>query len=434
MGNVLRSAKVNGVEYSFSEATYIAWNTGGNNSHNMNEFTTPGVYEIYGERVNHSDNLPINNVGAYGAAGGTTGYGGHSFFGRLTVIAGSLKKNDDTYDEINVTQILMLSNRKGGDGNMYIRTYNQNNSPFADGWSNWKKIDGTQEGYIFTNTKKMNQDWGLQTRKVGLNWMVDNGTYSGVYVNEEAIEIDYSKPWDESVGNGTGKFTTNIGSITYIETFHITTINDYAVAGQVNDMLINMGLGSFQKERQICQFKMATDLFSGTSSFKKRVYKSNDNDYGNNDKWSDWEEISGGGETVVDMEPLLDALSNTISQQTGQSVKAGLPHVVSYALDQVHPNTIYELNIGSGSNEFPILDQNNKIYTHFVPKWTSPNYCKIRIKYIDDFGIGFGSHSDACWEVDITGVRQGNVAPIHYTYYINKYCNSVNVSADPTTL
>lgn len=419
-------------------AKEISWNTGGSSSHNMNEFTTPGVYEIYGERVNHSDNLPINNVGGYTA----NGYGGHSFYGKLTVLSSALRKDDGSNPtEISVTQILMLSNRKGGDGNIYYRSYNQNNSPFEDGWSVWKKLIGTEEGYIFTDTWKMNQDGGLQTRNVGLNYMVDNGTYSGVYVNSEAIQIDYDKPWNEEVGNGTGKFTTNINDIKFIETFNITTINDYAVTGQVNKMLIDMGLGSFQKERQICQVKVATDLISGTSSIKKRVYKGNDADYGNSTRWSDWEEIgTGGGETVVDMEPLLDTLSNVLSQGTSTLVVAGLPEVYAYAIDQVQPNTIYELNIGSGrilSNDMPRMDNTNKVLTHFNSKWqkdSRANCCKIRIKYIDDFGIGFGSRSDSCWKIDITGTLMGNYAPIHYTYYVDKTGNNATVSADPVTL
>lgn len=416
----------------------ISWNTGGSSSHNMNEFTTPGVYEIYGERVNHSDNLPINNVGGYTA----NGYGGHSFYGKLTVLSSALRKDDGSDPtEISVTQILMLSNRKGGDGNIYYRYYNQNNSPFEDGWSVWKKVIGTEEGYIFTDTWKMNQDWGLQTRNVGLNYMVDNGTYSGVYVNSEAIQVDTDKPWNEEVGNGTGKFTTNINDIKFIETFNITTINDYAVAGQVNNLLTNMGLGSFQKERQICQVKVATDLISGTSSIKKRVYKGNDADYGNSTRWSDWEEISGGGETVVDMKPLLDTLSNAISAQIGHQIVAGLPEVTMYALDQVQPNIIYELNVGSAAlSSYGIgsLDSDNKIITHFDSKWTDSfnpqGNRKIRIKYIDS------DWSEGCWEVDITGTfRRENssglaLAPVHYTYYMDENCSSVRVSADQQTL
>lgn len=428
MEKVLRTATVDGVSYGFSEAQYVEWTNDATVS-NMNNFKTPGIYEIYGERTKHDDNLPINNVGGASASGN----GGHSFYARLTVLASSLKPTDgSTPTEICVTQFLMLSNRKGGDGNMYYRTYNQNNS-FEDGWSVWQKMTGCQEGYVFTNTKKLNQDNGIQTVNVGLNYMVDNGTYSGVYVNEDALLINGDL---DSNGNGWGSFNTNIQAIQFIETFNITTINDYAVAGQVNNMLDQMNMGAYKKERQICQFKMATDLFSGTTSFKKRVYKGNNANYGDTANWSDWEEISGGGETVVDMEPLLDTLSNVLSQQVGSSVVAGLPEVYAYALDKVQSNTIYELNIGSGEYEFPMLDNNNKIKSHFHPKWEGPGKagrCKIRIKYIDDFGSGFGSNSDACWKIDVTGTYRddnGAKAPLHYTYYMDKSCTYVRATND----
>ena len=250
-------------------------------SSNMNDYKTAGTYEIYGDRRNVSDNLPILNSNP-----------GHSIAAKLTVVDSSLQKTDGSAPtEICVTQFLQISNRKGGDGCLYIRTYNENNSPAADWWTPWQKMQGVQEGYIFTNTRKLNQDWGLQTVKVGLNWMVDNGNYNGVYINEEAL---LQKGDLDANGNGWGEINTDITKIKFIETFNITTINDYAVAGEVNNLLTNLGLDSYQKERQICQVKTATDFFSSTSSIKKRVYLGNDSDYGNDSKWSEWEEIGGG--------------------------------------------------------------------------------------------------------------------------------------------
>ena len=327
--------------------------TWGSNS-NMNDFKTPGVYDIYGERTKKDDNLPIINSNP-----------GHSISGRLYVIASTLQPSNT---EISITQILMLSNRKGGDGNIYIRSYNENNSPFENGWSLWRKLLGYEEGYIFTNNRKLNQDWGLQTIEVGLNWMVDNGNYSGVYVNEEAI---LQKGDLDSNGNGWGEFNTDITKIKFIETFNITTINDYAVAGQVNSMLDGLGLGAYKRERQICQVKTATDFFSGTSSIKKRVYLGNDNDYGNNDKWSDWENIGGNAGTVCIDEYVWDErLQGT-----------GLYGLLTSDLtkDLIEPNVTYELRLGTGDitgpsyngtifpeNDIPMLDPDNKITKHIV--------------------------------------------------------------------
>ena len=251
--------------------TKVTWDS----SSNLNDFKTAGVYEIYGERINHSDNVPINNAAS-----------GHSFSARLIVISSTLQP-DNT--EISVTQFLMLSNRKGGDGNIYTRSYNENNSPFENGWTGWKKSLGSEEGYIFTDSRRLNQDWGLQTVEVGLNWMVDNGYYSGVYVNEEAL---VQKGSLDPYGNGWGEFNTDVNKIKFIETFNITTINDYAVASQVNNLFDQLGLSSYKKNRQVCQIKTATNFLNGKSTIKKRVYTGNENDYGNPDKWSSWEPVS----------------------------------------------------------------------------------------------------------------------------------------------
>ena len=276
MNNLIKIT-ANGIDFKVGNPIQVTWDS----SSNMNNFKEPGVYEIYGERTKHDDNLPINNANS-----------GHSFFARLTVIASTLQPANN---EICITQMLLLSNRRGGDGNMYIRTYNENNSPFDNGWNLWKKFQGVEEGYIFTDTRKLNQDFGLQTREVGLNYMVDNGTYSGVYVNEEAIiqngELDAN-------GNSTGSLNTDILQVKFIETFNLVVINDYAVAGQVNNMLDSLGMGEYKKERQICQIKTSTDYFSGTSSIKKRVCKGNGDEYKNPANWSDWTDIGGGSNEI----------------------------------------------------------------------------------------------------------------------------------------
>ncbi len=311
-------------------------------SSNMNDYKTAGTYEIYGDRRNVSDNLPILNSNP-----------GHSIAAKLTVVDSSLRKTDGSAPtEICVTQFLQISNRKGGDGCLYIRTYNENNSPAADWWTPWQKMQSVQEGYIFTNTRKLNQDWGLQTVQVGLNWMVDNGNYSGVYINEEAL---LQKGDLDANGNGWGEINTDITKIKFIETFNITTINDYAVAGEVNNLLINLGLGSFQKERQICQVKTATDFFSSTSSIKKRVYLGNDSDYGNDSKWSEWEEIGGSGEVDITDAVMTYGLPTLVAQGM---TKEGVTYVIKCTKNNLNNiildtngEIINHLNNNTGGNE-----------------------------------------------------------------------------------
>lgn len=368
----------------------ITWDS----SSNMNNFKTAGVYDIYGERTKKDDNLPIINANP-----------GHSIAGRLYVIASTLQPANN---EICVTQFLMLSNRKGGDGNMYIRTYNENNSPTENGWTPWKKLSGSEEGYIFTNNRKLNQDWGLQTVEVGLNWMVDNGNYSGVYVNEDVI---LQRGDLDSNGNGWGEITTDLTKIKFIETFNITTINDYAVAGQVNDLLESLGMSSMKRDRQICQFKMATDLFSGTSSFQKRVYTGNDADYGNNDKWSEWQDISGSGSSEVDVTDAVKAY--------------GLPTLVAQGLAQ--EGVTYKIYCPKSDFANIVLDTNKKLCNKIINETAnSPSWAKVL------FNVHFIKNDNGNDFIQITGKFYTDVYVRDFV--INNGFSVVKISADMTEL
>ena len=356
---------------------------------NMNDYKTAGTYEIYGERTKKDDNLPITNSNP-----------GHSISARLTVVASTLQPANN---EICVTQFLMLSNRKGGDGNMYVRTYNENNSPFNNGWTLWKKFQGVEEGYIFTDTRKLNQDFGLQTYEVGLNYMVDNGNYSGVYVNEEAIiqngELDAN-------GNSTGSFNTDISKVKFVETFNLVVINDYAVAGQVNNMLENLGMGSLKKERQICQIKTSTDYFSGTSSIKKRVCKGNGDEYKNSENWSDWEDIGGSGE--VDITDIVKAY--------------GLPTLCLQGLAK--DGIVYSCKLKQADivNNMKIFDNGEKLSNFLLEKNNgSLGNVDLKIEYNSRMG------SWGCIYIDIYG----------YTFYYKvvisgSVLDRIHVSADMT--
>ena len=415
--NNLTKITANGIDFKVGNPIQVTWDS----SSNMNNFKEPGVYEIYGERTKHDDNLPINNANT-----------GHSFFARLTVIASTLQPANN---EICITQMLLLSNRLGGDGNMYIRTYNENNSPFNNGWGLWKKFQGVEEGYIFTDTRKLNQDFGLQTYEVGLNHMVDNGTYSGVYVNEEAIIQNGNL---DGNGNGTGSLNTDISQVKFIETFNLVVINDYAVAGQVNNMLDSLGMGEYKKERQICQIKTSTDYFSGTSSIKKRVCKGNGDEYKDPANWSNWENIGGGGETVIDATPMFE-----------QAGAYGLPGIIQTAADMIQPNVTYELTFGSTDSEFPVLDPQGKIKSHFRNKWTSGSIedrslsygiCRIKNVVTDKFSLDFpySQRNGSGLEIEISAGYTYNGVPdkglVHYKYTMGTGLDNIKVSSDYTDL
>ena len=222
---------------SLSGMTDVEWTS----ESDMNDFKTPGTYNIYGERTRQNDNLPILNASS-----------GHSIAARLIVVASTLQPAND---EICITQFLMLSNRKGGDGNMYVRTYNENNSPAPDWWTPWQKLQGVKEGYIFTDTIQVNPDGGVQQIDgvTGLNNMIDNGIYSGIYTDDPTFQ-----------------------SPTFIDTFTLIVINNYAVAGKDERLT-----------RTISQLKYAVDALTNQATVKKRTKT----DGGN---WSEWESVGGG--------------------------------------------------------------------------------------------------------------------------------------------
>lgn len=294
MKNLLKiTAK--GVDFKINNPVQVTWNS----NSNMNDFKEAGVYEIYGERTRQDDNLPILNASP-----------GHSIAARLTVVASTLQP---TNNEICVTQFLMLSNRKGGDGNMYVRTYNENNSPAADWWTPWQKLQGIREGYIFTDTVQVNPDGGVQQIDgvTGLNNMIDNGIYSGIYTDDPTFQAP-----------------------TFIDTFALIVLNNYAVAGKDERL-----------KRTISQLKYAVDAITNQATVKKRTKTDGDT------AWSDWTDIGGGSQEV----DVTDAVKSY-----------GLPTLVQQGL--MKSNTKYRVELSDSSN-CPVLDWQDKIKPFIENKW-----------------------------------------------------------------
>lgn len=172
-----------------SVVKHVAWN----DSSRLNDFTAAGVYEITGERKMSSeyDNLPIENSG-----------GGHTISARLEVLDSSINDTTNSDDKC-ITQKLTLSNRVGGDGNVYIRT-GRGRTYDSITWEKW-------------GTLQTNINVG-QVRS--LDEFVDNGIYSGVWTDGSS----------------------------FAQTFVMVVINDYAVA-----------VGN----KTIVQYKYAYDTLKG---------------------------------------------------------------------------------------------------------------------------------------------------------------------------
>lgn len=260
----------NGIDFKINNPVKVTWDS----NSNMNDFKEAGVYEIYGERTRQDDNLPILNASS-----------GHSIAARLTVVASTLQPNNT---EICVTQFLQLSNRIGGEGNMYVRTYNENNNSM-NGWSPWQKQMGMVETLINSNDATVGQEiFSNAASKIGdgLNSMIDNGMYSGIYI-------------DNLTYTGTNSLYYLSAQPTFVETFVLVVINDYAASGKLN------------LPRHITQLKYAVDAITGQSTVKKRVGTSNDTI-----SWSDWTDISGESQKVDFIRiPSVHALWEYIKQK-----------------------------------------------------------------------------------------------------------------------
>lgn len=124
---------------------------------NMNNYTTAGIYNISGEHTRNDDNLPINNTG-----------GGHTFSGRLSVFDSSLPDTGNDDKDCCLTQLLTLSNRVGGDGNMYIRTGSGSTKDNLT-WGKWGKLQTNVEVGVICEGE--------------LTKLTDNGMYSGICFN-----------------------------------------------------------------------------------------------------------------------------------------------------------------------------------------------------------------------------------------------------------
>lgn len=161
--------------------------------YHMNMFTERGEYQLYGERTDANDGLPILNAAS-----------GHTIDARLTVLDSSLTRGTGEKTDTVVTQILRLSNRMGGDGHVYVRTAqaatkSQLATPSSTAWGTWEKLMGIFEKNAVTNI-------------ADLDTYTTNGMYSGLFQFEGMSEIS----------GGVEMFT---GS-----TFLMITVNGYAVA------------------------------------------------------------------------------------------------------------------------------------------------------------------------------------------------------------
>lgn len=351
-----------------SGATKIVWDS----SSNMNDFKTAGVYDIYGERTRQDDNLPILNASP-----------GHSIAARLTVVASTLQPANN---EICVTQFLQLSNRVGGDGATYIRTYNENNNGM-NGWSPWQKQMGmveTQLNSLYYTGYPIGPGQGdptstrLNVVGNGLNGMIDNGIYSGIYTDG----IYFGSAWGEVVFDSR--------AMTFLETFVLIVINDYAISGQA-------GL-----PRHITQLKYAVDAITNQATVKQRT-KTDGGD------WTDWQDISGGGSSEVDITDAVKAY--------------GLPTLIAQGFAK--EGVTYKV-LDFGENAPVVFDSENKIFNKLMSSG---------INGIEGHWDAYVKNYNNYITIHACGYMEGNKPNVLlYQFILRKDLKTIKVSADMTTL
>lgn len=251
----------------------ITWNS----SSHVNNYCYKGTWRIKGERTNNADGLPIGNVGS-----------GHTLDGILYVFDSSLTSGSDSNYTRTVTQLLVLSNRKGGqEGGQWIRSgYGVNTSSLT--WDPWAKMQTNMEVGVVNDTMQLMDSAGNQTlnASLGMDSLVDNGIYSGVYLPN----------------NG-----TSVGADA--ETFVMVVINNYAVAGEY---------------KSICQIKLGLET-KGEFQFKRRLKLSG--------SWTAWTAVAtGGGSSIISdydfgdltsFDGFLTAAQNLLSSQSVGAVITG---------------------------------------------------------------------------------------------------------------
>ncbi len=246
----------------------VTWDS----SRNLNEstFRYKGVYKLNGERIYNWDNVPIQNNA-----------NGHTIDCRLIVLDSSLPQASDEpqNDDGCITQILMLSNRVGGDGGVYIRT--------ARGLLSDRDIN-TVDAWKYTSWKRLqeNQEVGVIYGSNAFDNYVDNGIVSGVRASDLANGI--------------------------VETFVMIVINNYPAV-----QLLNSGYGgSFTKS--VSQFKYAVDM-SGAVSYKSRALIG--------DTWTEWSDINGGsgGSSITIDSKLSSTSTNAVQNRViAQAIEAAV--------------------------------------------------------------------------------------------------------------
>lgn len=212
-------------------------------SFHINKFVANGIIQLYGEHTNTNKGLPIQNASS-----------GHTISGKLFVLDSTINER-----EVCVTQVLMLSNRVGNDGALYIRTGSATSKaslqdPNSTSWGGWQKQQGLKEMNVVYDVMDIDK-------------YTDNGMYSGIVVNSTNAMV--------------GGLTIETGS-----TFLIVTLNGYA-SEKINKYLTP------QCTQMLYLVASGLDVNTGETKLKPaQIYTRTGLWTGTMYSWGDWNNIT----------------------------------------------------------------------------------------------------------------------------------------------
>lgn len=201
---------------TFDGVSEITWEQ----SNHIDDYIEAGVYDIAGTRW-HNDGLPITNVGENA-----------TIAARLVVTV--TPEGATTYRH-SVGQTLILSNAEGKETKVYTRNGNRTSTDggvtYTVTWGEWANLQENVQVQV--------------TGENGLDNLINNGIYSGVWVKNAA----------------------------HVETFVMVVINNYAAAGQAG------------VPKSITQFKYSITVGGSMPIYETRVGTSEN-------EWGGWKNIN----------------------------------------------------------------------------------------------------------------------------------------------
>ena len=174
--------------------TQVEWD----DSKYLYNFLVGGTYHIRGTRTNVNDDLPMSEVGANA-----------TIDAQLLVLESSIVADDGTNNRECITQILSLSNRLAGSGDVYVRTGTGRNKGYIS-FAAWRQL-GAGGGTSSSDTSN-----ALRALFIA----------AGAEYNDTGVDIIRTTPWAAYVDEVEYKAQSNIDVLNYTTADLLSIVQD----------------------------------------------------------------------------------------------------------------------------------------------------------------------------------------------------------------